>query len=200
MSPARLPAARREELKAEAYRLSLEDGLSYRQIAARLGIDPKTVSSLIREAASQARESIDLTYQRTYRARTRLLADLEEQLKAKGVSPHARAQLAHAFNATLDSLDLLAGTRAPSKSSMAVRGRVDVRHEYAALEAAIENLTYGETWAMKRLMDKACAEPEEAQEMDVLSEIVEEYQRGTLSEAANPYLHALPEPADIVED
>ena len=198
MSPARLPAARREELKAEAYRLSLEDGLSYRQIAARLGIDPKTVSSLIREVASQARESIDLTYQRTYRARTRLLADLEEQLKAEGVSPHARAQLAHAFNATLDSLDLLAGTRAPTKSQSTVRGRVDVRHEYSAVEAMLENLSYEEAWVLKRLMEKASAEPEEAQEMDVLSEIAEELRNGTLSATASPYLHALPE-ADIVE-
>src|SRR5919199_1799478 len=166
MSPARLPAARREELKAQAYKLSLEEGLSYRQIAGRLGIDPKTVSTMIKEAASQARESIDLTYQRTYRARTRLLADLEEQLKAEGVSPHARAQLAHAFNSTLDSLDLLAGTRAPTKSQQTIRGQVDVRHQHAAVEAAIENLTYGETWAMQKLMEKASADPEEAESMD----------------------------------
>jgi coproporphyrinogen III oxidase-like Fe-S oxidoreductase len=110
----------------------------------------------------------------------------------------ARAQLAHAFNATLDSLDLLAGTRAPTKSQSTVRGRVDIRHEVAAVDAMLENLTYEEAWVMKRLMEKASAEPEEAQEIDVIAEVVEELRHGTLSATASPYLHALPE-ADIVE-
>jgi hypothetical protein len=81
-----------------------------------------------------------------------------------------------------------------------IKGQVDIRHQHAALEAAIENLTYGETWAMQKLMEKASADPEEAESMDPLSEIVEEYQRGTLPQAASSYLYELPEPADVVED
>src|SRR5919199_2935706 len=158
MSPARLPAARGEELKAQAYKMSLEDGMSMRAIARQLGIDSHTVSALIREAAAQARESIDLTYARTFRARTRLLEDLEKQLTKEGVSAHAKAQIAHAINSTLDSLDLLAGTRAPTKTAIAARLTSRTSSSAGASDGwYLDRLSQSELWVFELLVRKASA-------------------------------------------
>lgn len=182
MSPARLPAARREELKAQAYKMSLEDGMSMRAIARQLGIDPHTVSALIREAAAQARESIDLTYARTFRARTRLLEDLEKQLTKEGVSAHAKAQIAHAINSTLDSLDLLAGTRAPSKSAVSARVSSSSSRGATADDYHMDRLSVEELWVFEKLVEKVTASEDgpELYHEDVVEVILEAAREGQL--------------------
>jgi ABC-type methionine transport system ATPase subunit len=104
--------------------MSVEDNLSNSAIARELCIDPRTVANLLREATEEARQDTNLIFQKTLKARTNLLENLGKTLEKEGVSPHARAQLAHAVNSTLDLIDLLTGTRAPTNSRVAVSGHV----------------------------------------------------------------------------
>src|SRR5919199_5556758 len=122
--PPRLPPGKREVLKSKAFAMSVENNMSNRAIARELSIDPRTVGNLLREATEEARQDTSLIFQKTLKARTRLLENLSQTLEKEGVSPHARAQLAHAVNSTLDSIDVLCGTRAPTNSRMTVSGRI----------------------------------------------------------------------------
>ena len=184
MSPARLPMARREKLKSEAFRLSLEEGMSYRAIAKRLGIDPHTSSRLIKEAASEARQDIDLVYAKTLRARTKLLESLEEQLTREGVSAHGKAQIGHAINSTLDSIDLLVGTRAPTKSAVAARVTSSSSSGKTAANALdLSSLTPAELWLYDLLFKKiSVSDPgyELYKDLDVIGEVVAAHRAGTL--------------------
>ena len=184
--PPRLPPGRRAELKAEAYKLSVEDNLSNRSIASALGIDPKTVAALLREAAEEVRQDSAIIYQRTLHARLKVLKDLDKTLESENVSPHARSQLAHAVNSTLDSIDLLAGTRQPSK--VAVAARVSgTAGGYGGMEATIRDrvsrLSDNELSFFRMVLDKLdCPEAELAGYPDVVEEIIRWDKEGRLEE------------------
>ena len=171
--PPRLPPGRRAKLKADCYRLSVEDSLSNRAIAGMLGIDHKTVGTLLGEAAKEVRQDTSVLYQRTLHARMRLLEDLDKALQGENVSPHARSQLAHAINSTLDSIDLLAGTRAPTKSMIAAKVKDASGGMEVTIRQRLGRLSDNELHFYQMLVDKLDApEAELAGYPDVVEEII----------------------------
>jgi hypothetical protein len=190
--PPRLPPGKREVLKTKAFAMSVEDNLSNRAIARELSIDPRTVGNLLREATAEAREDRSLIYQKTLKGRTKLLENLSKTLEKEGVSPHARAQLAHAANSTLDSIDLLAGTRSPAASRVTVSGRIGGNglpsEDERLLSEALERMSPAELWAWDRFFAKLYArEGDPDRDADVIKEIIESWREGILPREAKPF-------------
>jgi hypothetical protein len=113
-----LTPALREECSQQAYELSLR-GLSARAIGRELGISHKTALSYVRsEAERRHAERPDFTQYALDAHRLTISRCWEELDKAP--SPHATAQLLHALNAALNSIELIAGVRAPTRSKAEV--------------------------------------------------------------------------------
>jgi hypothetical protein len=175
----------------------VEEGLSNRAIARELSIDPRTVSSLLKEATEEARQDTSLIFQKTLKARTRLLENLSQTLEKEGVSPHARAQLAHAVNSTLDSIDVLCGTRAPTNSRVAVSGRVTHGVSSEAdrqFREGLGRMPEAELWVFDLLLKKAFAGDDDPdRDINVIKEIIEAWQQGTLPRERKNFYDLTPE-------
>jgi hypothetical protein len=151
---------------ARCYEESLK-GKSTRRIAEEERLSPSTVSGYIRKEAERRRAERPDYRQRSIDVHTRTIARAEEEL-AKDPSSHAVAQLLHAKTAAQSNIDLICGNRAPSKS---VSYRADLVEQ---LEP--DNLSAAELEALLMLLEKSLGNVEG----DVLAEIVERYQDGTL--------------------
>ena len=195
--PPRLPPGKREVLKSKAFAMSVENNMSNRAIARELSIDPRTVGNLLREATEEARQDTSLIFQKTLKARTNLLENLGKTLEKEGVSPHARAQLAHAVNSTLDSIDVLCGTRAPTNSRMTVSGRITNGVSSEAdrrFREGLERMSEAELWAFERFYAKAFAEDGDPdQDADIIQEILDAWREGTLPRERKNFYDLTPE-------
>src|SRR5215218_3242878 len=110
----RLPVARRQELAAESYELSLR-GYSFRQIARELGIAHPTASALVHaEAKRRAGEREDVG-QRLRDSIKQALKRCWAELNNPDASSHATSQNLHALNNLLVTYGKLSGAFAPER-------------------------------------------------------------------------------------
>jgi len=119
----RLPVARRQELAAESYELSLQ-GYSFRQIARELGIAHPTASALVHaEAKRRAGEREDVG-QRLRDSIKQALKRCWAELNNPDASSHATSQNLHALNNLLVTYGKLSGAFAPDKLEVNAPGRL----------------------------------------------------------------------------
>jgi predicted transcriptional regulator len=166
-----LTLAQREEISAQAYQLSLA-GRSTRAIAKELGVTRDTVSRCLKKEAARRRAERPDHAQHAVDSYRQAVRRCWEELE-KDPSPHAVAQLIHALNTSLSSIDLINGVRAPSKSIT-----YDANNPYDGLE----RLSNAELGAFKLLIWKMSGQISE--DVDVLALITKRYAAGTLAAEA----------------
>jgi predicted transcriptional regulator len=162
-----LTPARREEISAEAYQLSLR-GHSTRAIAKELGVSPRTISSYLKKEAARRRTERPDHVQHAVDSYRQAVRRCWEELE-KDPSPHAVAQLIHALNTSLSSIDLINGVRAPSKS---------ITYDAANPYDGLERLSDAELGAFRLLVWKMSGQI--SGDADVLALITKRYAAGTL--------------------
>ena len=161
-----LTPAQREELSAEAYSLSLR-GFSAREIGRQLDVSHKTVSSYVKaESERRAAERPDYR-QFALDSHRQAIRRCWDELD-KNPSPHATAQLLHALNAGLSSIELIAGVRAPTKH------KTETRHELQDFDP--DRLSEAEAVALGMLLSKM----EGKTEADVVAVIAQRHEAGDL--------------------
>ncbi len=178
-----LTPAQREEASAQAYSLSLR-GCSSREIGRQLGVSHKTAGRLVRaESERRAAERPDYR-QFALDSHKRAIARCWDELD-KNPSPHACAQLLHALNAGLSSIELIAGVRAPTRS------RTEVRHELGGID--LGRLSEAEMVALQMLLEKA----EGNIDADVVAAIATRYEAGALVFGDERFLELEPVGEDL---
>lgn len=166
-----LSPAKREEIAHEAYRLSTR-GKSSREVARILGVSHTTVQAHVRSEIARRRENRPDFQQSLIDAHMQVLDRLWEELDRNPTS-HAVAQLSHACNAALASLAALTGANPPRRSEADIH-----HHTQEAWSRGFETLSGPELAAFMLLLGKV--EGKVAAAADVVSEIVRQYQSGTL--------------------
>jgi IS30 family transposase len=166
-----LTPAQREEISAQAYQLSLA-GRSTRAIAKELGVTRDTITRYLKKEAARRRAERPDHAQHAVDSYRQAVRRCWEELE-KDPSPHAVAQLIHALNTSLSSIDLINGVRAPSKSIT-----YDANNPYDGLE----RLSNAELGAFKLLIWKMSGQISE--DVDVLALITKRYAAGTLAAEA----------------
>ena len=165
-----LTPAQRQELSVEAYELSLR-GLSAREIARRFNVSHKTISSYLRAEAARRREERPDYQQYLLDGHRKVVKRCWDELE-RDPSPHATAQLLHALNAALNSLELLAGVRPPTRS------KTEITHDTRSWERGLERLSEPELLALEMLHKKVHGQIDK--DTDVLEQIIRKYQAGEL--------------------
>jgi transposase-like protein len=117
--PKRYTEAQRAEMAIRAYQLSLY-GESHRSIARELGIDHKTVARLLDEEKERRREEQGDEALASAAIYQDVIKRCKQELDGHP-SSHAVSQLSHAIVSARNSVDLLLGLRAPSKSQIQVQ-------------------------------------------------------------------------------
>ena len=171
-----LTPAQRQELSVEAYELSLR-GLSAREIARRFNVSHKTISSYLRAEAARRREERPDYQQYLLDGHRKVVKRCWDELE-RDPSPHATAQLLHALNAALNSLELLAGVRPPTRS------KTEITHDTRSWERGLERLSEPELLALEMLHKKVHGQIDK--DTDVLGLIIRKHQAGELVIRADP--------------
>jgi hypothetical protein len=162
-------------------------GCSSREVGRRLNISHKTASLYIKAETERRRAERPDPYQQSIDGHREALSRAWEELD-KSPSPHAAAQLLHAVNAALNSIDLLNGTRAPTRSKREIN--IDV-----SLDQGFERLSGAELGALELLAAKMAGRIDE--NTDVLREILQRHETGTLTEVEHyPVLELEPTEED----
>jgi hypothetical protein len=110
----RLPVARRAELAASAYELSLQ-GHSFREIARQLDISHPTASALVHEEAKRRREEREDPGQRLRDSIKLALRRAWKELERPDASSHAVSQNLFALNNLLNTYAKVTGAFAPER-------------------------------------------------------------------------------------
>ena len=163
-----LTPAQREELSVEAYELSLR-GNSAREIGRRLGVSHKTISSYLRAEAARRRDERPDYHQYALDSHRKAVRRCWEELD-KNPTAHATAQLLHALNAALGSIELIAGVRAPTRS------KTEVSLDVQLFDQGLPLLSDAELEALTLFIKKM--EGSIDKDTDVLAEIVRKYEAG----------------------
>jgi IS30 family transposase len=165
-----LTPARREELLPKVYERSLR-GVSAREIGREFGISHKTVISYLQKEAQRRRAEHPDYRQYALDSHREAVRRTWDELD-KNPSPHAAAQLIHALNTSLNSIELITGVRAPTKS------QAEVLHKDALDAFEPHRLSWEELTAFEMLLKKSMGETDE--DTDVLAEIIRQYETGEL--------------------
>jgi hypothetical protein len=100
---------------------------------------------------------------------------------------------------TLDSIDMLCGTRAPTNSRFAVSGRVTHGVSSEAdrqFREGLERMPEAELWVFDLLLEKAFAgEDDPDRDINVIGEIIEAWQQSTLPRERKNFYDLTPEEA-----
>jgi hypothetical protein len=177
-----LTPAQREELSVEAYELSLR-GHSARELARRFGVSHKTISSYLRAEAARRRDERPDYQQYALDNHRKAVQRCWEELD-KNPTAHAVAQLLHALNAALGSIELIAGVRAPTRS------KTELSLDVQLLDQGLPLLSDAELTALMMLFKKMSNEIDE--DTDVLAEIVRKYEAGKLRDDSDEPLELAP--------
>ncbi len=144
----RLPVARRQELAASAYELSLQ-GHSFREIARLLDISHPTAASLVHEEAKLRRDEREDPGQRLRDSIKLALRRAWKELENPEASSHATSQNLFALNNLLVTYGKLTGAFSPERLQVATdRGHYFPNEGFALL-------TNQELELVKLLADKA---------------------------------------------
>ncbi len=174
----RLPVARRQELAAQSYELSLQ-GYSFRQIARELGISHPTAAALVHEEAKRRAGEREDVGQRLRDSIKQALRRCWAELNNPDASSHATSQNLHALNNLLVTYGKLSGAFAPDRLEVNAPGRLYVS------EAGLTLLSDEELHVLKLLVGKTTGHIPE--EVDVLAQ-------------ERPQLKPVPEDYDVVVD
>ncbi len=143
----RLPIAKRQELAAEAYELSLQ-GHSYRSVARELGVSHPTASSLIHAETKRRADEREDHGQRLRDSIKQALKRCWAELDNPDASSHATSQNLHALNNLLVTYGKLTGAFAPE------RVQVDTHQGIYYFNDGFVHLTNQELTLLKLLAEK----------------------------------------------
>jgi len=146
-------------------------GVSARDIGREFGISHKTVLSYLQKEAQRRRAEHPDYRQYALDSHREAVRRTWDELD-KDPSPHAAAQLIHALNSSLNSIELITGVRAPTRS------QAEVLHRDALDGVELHRLSWEELQAFEMLFKKTIGETDE--DTDVLAEIVRLYEAGEL--------------------
>jgi transposase len=177
-----LTPARREEIKVEAYRLSLQ-GHSAREIARKFGVDHHTISRYLKEEAHRRRQSRPDYQQYIADSHRQVIRRAWEELD-RAPTAHAVAQLLHALNASLSALTTVTGAAPPKRTE------AEIFHHTKAWEQGLGLLSPEELSALELLFRKV--QGEISQNTNVLEEIIERYRSGNLGRDTDNIVELMP--------